>query len=382
MALRRFSPFATELGTIPVEQTTVEATPSVVALTTVVPAPTATGDAAPTPTTVTLTTSTPAPTGSGTSVATPSTITLTVVTDAPTASGDGTASPASIDLTVVTPSPTVTGTSAGEAAPAAITLSAVTDAPTASGDAATSPTAITLAATVPDPTATGSTGGTATPSAVDLVVVTPSPAATGSTGGTASPASIDLTVVTPAPAASAAASPAAIVLSVSVPCIVPPNDNWADATALVVGLAAIGFNCGATTEVGEPVPTAAGDGSNSVWWKFDGLAGLVYTVSTAGSDFDTVVAVYTGASVGALTEIVSNDDDLPNVTSLASFAAVADDTYYVQVTGYSSSAFGAITVLVDSVFVPVVMAATWGALDAEMAADAHALVEAVLAASW
>ena len=59
------------------------------------------------------------------------------------------------------------------------------------------------------------------------------------------------------------------------------------------------------------------------------------TLSTAGSGFDTVLAVYTGSSVGALTAVVKNDDESATVrTSKLTFTATAGVTYRIAIDGY------------------------------------------------
>jgi hypothetical protein len=62
---------------------------------------------------------------------------------------------------------------------------------------------------------------------------------------------------------------------------------------------------------------------------------------TNGSDYDTILAVYTGASVNALTHITSNDDISPitdppprNIQSRVTFTATAGTTYRIQVDGF------------------------------------------------
>jgi hypothetical protein len=72
-----------------------------------------------------------------------------------------------------------------------------------------------------------------------------------------------------------------------------------------------GSNAGATKEPGEP-DHANKHGTNSVWvtWQppLGGLLGGVATFDTAGSSFDTVIAVYKGTDVTNLTLVVANDD--------------------------------------------------------------------------
>jgi hypothetical protein len=58
-------------------------------------------------------------------------------------------------------------------------------------------------------------------------------------------------------------------------------------------------------------------------------------VTLAGSDFDTQLAVYTGAAVNALTRVASNDDCNTSVsTSCVTFNVVPGTNYSVQVDGW------------------------------------------------
>ena len=56
----------------------------------------------------------------------------------------------------------------------------------------------------------------------------------------------------------------------------------------------------------------------------------------AVSDFDTLLGVYTGSAVNALTEIASNDDN-GGPQSKVQFSAVAGTTYYIAVDGRSAA---------------------------------------------
>ncbi len=129
------------------------------------------------------------------------------------------------------------------------------------------------------------------------------------------------------------------------PGFVPPNDAFANATTIglqegTINLA--GANIAGTREVGEPahgdVPTG-----RSVWWRWTAPATGAVTLTTLGSDYDTVLAVYTGASVSALTLVASNDDEeTPEQnttpqrkrTSRLSFNARKNVTYRIAVDGW------------------------------------------------
>ena len=53
----------------------------------------------------------------------------------------------------------------------------------------------------------------------------------------------------------------------------------------------------------------AGDsGGHSAWWSWTAPANGTAIVSTLGSDFDTLLGIYTGSNIAALTLIGDNDD--------------------------------------------------------------------------
>ncbi|MBV9868811.1 MAG: hypothetical protein JO316_25990 [Abitibacteriaceae bacterium] len=119
---------------------------------------------------------------------------------------------------------------------------------------------------------------------------------------------------------------------------VPPNDNFAKAQ-VVSGKAGkvTGTNVNATKEAGEP-KHANSPGGKSVWYRWTAPASGKATFATVGSNFDTVMAVYTGTSVSALTLIGNNDDALGGQTSSVTVNVVAGKTYNIAVDGFNSTA--------------------------------------------
>jgi subtilisin len=112
------------------------------------------------------------------------------------------------------------------------------------------------------------------------------------------------------------------------------NDNFANAQ-LISGSSGVvgGNNTGATSEFGEP-NHASITGGRSVWYRWTAPTSTTVRFTTAGSNFDTLLAVYTGSSVGSLTHIASNDDAISTLTSLVTFNAVAGTTYRIAVDGF------------------------------------------------
>lgn len=106
-------------------------------------------------------------------------------------------------------------------------------------------------------------------------------------------------------------------------------------------------NASATTECAdEPEFTK----NHSVWWKWQAPNDVTKAALYAyGSDFDAVIGVYTGAVVGAMVTIATNDDhdrwggvSSPGTeyASLVSFDVTPGTTYYICVGGKDEKAFG------------------------------------------
>lgn len=119
------------------------------------------------------------------------------------------------------------------------------------------------------------------------------------------------------------------------------NDNWASAADLgtITAGDAVGSNIAATVQGSEPIPSAASANYRTVWWKWTPQLSGTATISTRGSTdttgavLDTMLAVWTGTSLAALTEVASNDDGPVDYTSEVTFTATAGTTYYIQVGG-------------------------------------------------
>jgi hypothetical protein len=115
------------------------------------------------------------------------------------------------------------------------------------------------------------------------------------------------------------------------------NDDFADATTLG-GRVPITWgglsNRFATVQAGEPEHAGEAGGS-SVWFKWTAPRDGTVNVDTCEGDFDTLLAVYTGATLAGLTPVQSNDEGPGNCGpgSSLSFEAVANTTYRIAVDG-------------------------------------------------
>ena len=114
----------------------------------------------------------------------------------------------------------------------------------------------------------------------------------------------------------------------------PPNDNFSTATAISGSSGTTnGTNIRATKESGEP-NHAGNVGGASIWYGWTAPANGSVIIDTIGSTFDTVLAVYTGSSVGSLTTIASDDDSGGNDASRVVFTASSNTTYRIAVDGF------------------------------------------------
>lgn len=118
----------------------------------------------------------------------------------------------------------------------------------------------------------------------------------------------------------------------------PPANDAFNGAVLIAGASGsrtdLDSNRAATKEQAEP-RHAGNAGGKSVWYQWTAPSSGVWAFDTAGSAFDTLLAVYTGPSLSALTLVASNDDALPLSTSQVSFYANAGFTYRIAVDGFN-----------------------------------------------
>jgi subtilisin-like proprotein convertase family protein/outer membrane biosynthesis protein TonB len=111
----------------------------------------------------------------------------------------------------------------------------------------------------------------------------------------------------------------------------PANDNFAAAAAIP----SLPYTDTRTTILAtderptEPLDCEGTTIVRTVWYRLDAEADGTVTVTTEGSDYDTVLSVYAGPALGTLTQVVCNDD-AQFVTSEVQFEAVSGDTYWIQ----------------------------------------------------
>lgn len=120
-----------------------------------------------------------------------------------------------------------------------------------------------------------------------------------------------------------------------------PNDNFAARTVLGSGTQAVtGSNIGATGESGEPDHIGASSPLASAWWSWTASQTGTVVIDTNGSDFDTVLAVYSGSSLAGLTLVAGNDDGGEGTNSRITLAVQSGQVLQIAVDGFGSAQGG------------------------------------------
>jgi len=121
----------------------------------------------------------------------------------------------------------------------------------------------------------------------------------------------------------------------------PPNDHFTNAILVAQSpFSHSEFNNCATEQPGEP-NHAGSTGTHSLWYSWTPTSNHVATINTRRSSFNTVLGVYTGTAVNALTLVTNNNDIAVGSISQSQviFNALADTTYHIAVDG-SGNAVG------------------------------------------
>jgi hypothetical protein len=118
----------------------------------------------------------------------------------------------------------------------------------------------------------------------------------------------------------------------------PPTNDAFSAARILAG--ADGFlsthNVGATRQQGEP-NHATNAGSASIWFRWTAPASgstrfhTLNSLTALAGPLDTLLAVYTGGSLGTLSPVVANDNNGSSLRSLVQFTASAGSTYHIAV---------------------------------------------------
>lgn len=117
----------------------------------------------------------------------------------------------------------------------------------------------------------------------------------------------------------------------------PANDNFAARAVLDGDAGSVAANnLGATREAGEPMH-GGGEGGSSVWWSWTPARTGTASISGAGSGFGTLVSVYTGTGLDALTRIADAAG-----TGEATFVVQQGTEYLIAVDGMAGGSGGVV----------------------------------------
>jgi hypothetical protein len=119
----------------------------------------------------------------------------------------------------------------------------------------------------------------------------------------------------------------------------PANDNFSSSAAITGSLPYSDARDTrvATTELSEPnQPCDPIDIGRTVWYSYTPAQSRLLTATTQESDFDTVLAVYTGNTLASLVNVDCSDDTGSEVYSTLEFVANAGTTYRIQASGFQA----------------------------------------------
>ncbi len=91
---------------------------------------------------------------------------------------------------------------------------------------------------------------------------------------------------------------------------------------------------------------ASAQGFRTVWYKITTTNNGRIVLDTFGSNYDTILAVYTG-SCGSLSRVTGNDD-YQGFTSRVTFTAARNTTYYVEIADWQSGTSGTATLTISA----------------------------------
>ena len=132
---------------------------------------------------------------------------------------------------------------------------------------------------------------------------------------------------------------AGIVIAAPARAVAPPNDACAAATVIAATpYSASVTTSAATVEASDPSPGCGNHSrSRSVWYRFTAPSSGTLTANTFGSNYDTILAAYSG-TCGAFIPVSGGcNDDASSLQSRVSVAVSGGVTYFFLATAYSGN---------------------------------------------
>lgn len=118
----------------------------------------------------------------------------------------------------------------------------------------------------------------------------------------------------------------------------PPNDSFARRSPLTGQAGSVtASSTGATRQPGEPSHAGVG-GGRSVWWTWTAPAQGTASIDTAGSGFDTLLAVYRGSTLDSLEAVAANDNAHGTQSSRVGFDVQPGEVFLIAVDGAAGAA--------------------------------------------
>ncbi|MBY0310967.1 MAG: hypothetical protein K2W85_02745 [Phycisphaerales bacterium] len=132
------------------------------------------------------------------------------------------------------------------------------------------------------------------------------------------------------------------------PCPAAPNDSCSGATPISLGASIPTSNCEATTSNDGPPATCASDSGQGVWFVFVPPATASYTLSTCGSNQDSVLQIFTSPDCVSFIPIACDNDSCDGVNPPGSTLAariagamlVAGQPYLIRVSTFGQTPTG------------------------------------------
>jgi hypothetical protein len=123
----------------------------------------------------------------------------------------------------------------------------------------------------------------------------------------------------------------------------PANDNFANAISITGNtFTDTKDSSAATTETADPAPSCAEGSttngrSNSIWYQFKPSTSGTANLDTSGSNFDTVLSIWTG-SAGSFTAVACNngidDPGIVSVTQLQNVSMTSGTAYFIMLSSF------------------------------------------------
>ncbi len=129
------------------------------------------------------------------------------------------------------------------------------------------------------------------------------------------------------------------------------NEDPCDAQLISCGETVNGSTVGAASSV-VGVPSCGSGTDSDVFYKLEAIAGVNYTVTVNGSNYDGIIAAYTGSCSGSLTELDCSDVGIgTGLIETINFSVAFNRTVYIQTYDWSSTG-GEFTLIVSCANLP------------------------------